>query len=79
MAKKNAFKLIGRTLLWIPVVITFDDLVLSVRACEGRSMQPLLNPGDSNDVLLLDKISLQFVDPKCGDLVRLRYFLRILP
>ena len=29
----------------IPVVIAFNDLVLSVATVDGRSMQPTLNPG----------------------------------
>ena len=60
-------------LTWGPVVIAFNGIVGSVAVVEGRSMQPTLNPVESNqtrDRVILDKASVQvFHRYKRGQLV----------
>ncbi|KAL0589353.1 hypothetical protein ABG067_002572 [Albugo candida] len=63
-----------KSLLWVPVGITVNDLFVSVASTKGRSMQPVLNDGvEDNSVrdrVLLDKFSIQMRHRyKRGDVV----------
>lgn len=53
----------GKLALWLPVGITVNSLLLSVASVKGRSMQPTLNEGLTQnavrDRVLLDKFSVQ--------------------
>ncbi|OQS06275.1 mitochondrial inner membrane protease subunit [Thraustotheca clavata] len=47
-------------LTYIPIGLAFNALVLSFGRVEGRSMQPTLNPSDTDrELVLLDKFSVQ--------------------
>jgi len=54
---------VGKAALWLPVGITVNSLLLSVASVKGRSMQPTLNEGLTQnavrDRVLLDKFSVQ--------------------
>ncbi|RLN90410.1 hypothetical protein BBJ28_00007713 [Nothophytophthora sp. Chile5] len=53
----------AKTALWLPVGVTVNALVVSLASVKGRSMQPTLNEGLSQDAVrdrvLLDKFSIQ--------------------
>uniref|UniRef100_K3WEU9 Mitochondrial inner membrane protease subunit n=1 Tax=Globisporangium ultimum (strain ATCC 200006 / CBS 805.95 / DAOM BR144) TaxID=431595 RepID=K3WEU9_GLOUD len=54
---------LGKVALWVPVGVAVNSLVVSVASVKGRSMQPTLNGGMSEnavrDRVLLDKFSVQ--------------------
>ena len=66
---------------WLtPVVVTVNDLVGGFASIHGRSMQPTLNPSSStsNDLVLVDKLSLRLFKYSRGDVVLFRYLIRHL-
>ena len=61
---------------WLtPVVVTVNDLVGGPASVHGRSMQPTLNPlgSTSNDLVLVDKLSIRLFKYSRGDVVLFRY------
>ena len=61
---------------WLtPVVVTVNDLVGGPASVHGRSMQPTLNPSGSmsNDLVLVDKLSIRLFKYSRGDVVLFRY------
>ena len=61
---------------WLtPVVVTVSDLVGGPASVHGRSMQPTLNPlgSTSNDLVLVDKLSIRLFKYSRGDVVLFRY------
>lgn len=54
---------LGKAALWLPVGVTVNALFVSAATVKGRSMQPTLNGGmtqnDVRDRVLLDKFSVQ--------------------
>ena len=65
----------GSLLFWVPVGITFTDLVASIHQVRGLWMKPTFNPQKSCDYVLLDKLTPQFVTCKRGSVVTLRFGL----
>lgn len=64
---------------WLtPVVVTVNDLVGGPASVHGRSMQPTLNPvgSTSNDLVLVDKLSIRLFKYSRGDIVLFRYVVR---
>lgn len=64
---------------WLtPVVVTVNDLVGGFASVQGRSMQPTLNPATStsNDLVLVDKLSIRLFKYSRGDVVLFRYMIR---
>lgn len=63
-----------KTLWYTPVVVTVNDLVAGLASVNGRSMQPTFNPSTvtSNDVVLVDKLSIRLYKYSRGDVVLFR-------
>lgn len=64
---------------WLtPFVVTVNDLVGGFATIHGRSMQPTLNPSSStsNDLVLVDKLSIRLFKYSRGDVVLFRYLIR---
>ena len=64
---------------WLtPVVVTVNDLIGGPASVNGRSMQPTLNPlgSTSNDLVLVDKLSIRLFKYSRGDVVLFRYVVR---
>lgn len=67
---------LGRAALWLPVGVAVNSLLVSVASVRGRSMQPTLNAGLSQnavrDRVLLDKFSVRWRHKyRRGDVVTL--------
>eukprot|EP00245_Coleochaete_scutata_P007671 TRINITY_DN2321_c0_g1_i3.p1 TRINITY_DN2321_c0_g1~~TRINITY_DN2321_c0_g1_i3.p1 ORF type:complete len:168 (+),score=15.32 TRINITY_DN2321_c0_g1_i3:98-601(+) len=73
-ALSNVWHVIKRSAGLVPVVILFNDGVASMSKVEGRSMQPTLNPQGyaMEDFVLLDKLTMRYMDYSRGDVVILR-------
>ena len=60
---------------WLtPVYVAVNDLVVGPASVHGRSMQPTLNPSGStsNDIVLVDKLSIRMYKYSRGDIVLFR-------
>lgn len=65
---------VTKTLWYTPVVVTVNDLVAGLASVNGRSMQPTFNPSTvtSNDVVLVDKLSIRLYKYSRGDVLLFR-------
>lgn len=63
-----------KTCWFTPIFVTVNDLVAGPASVHGRSMQPTLNPSGSasQDVVLVDKLSIRMYRYSRGDVVLFR-------